>query len=394
MKTLRTIAAIIVAAVLVFGPTVAFAAGETVNVATNSGTYSTGSVIQVSGTVSPAPAASNTAVVVTTKGPAGAVDTGTANVATGSGAYTYTFVAGGSTLWVTGTYTVNATYGGPGGTGSGTATFAYTASSIVGGGGGNPTTSITVQVTATTPVAPGGAETVAILTSFTQNGSLAAATFQTIHYHTPAGTLVTLCSSASGPSGCTGTFTTIHKGFYTIDFTAPQATGGYFVHAWTNGPTSNQVSSGQGQGLGSFTVAAFAGATSTTGGGGGNTAVENQILSNLTNIRTTLSGVSSSLTVVTNGFSSINNALTTITTQTQGLSGVQASLNTISTGVSGITNTLSGVSTGLTQLGGISGQLTTLNNAISNNQTYVLVVAALAAITLVLELAILVRKLS
>jgi hypothetical protein len=35
-----------------------------------------------------------------------------------------------------------------------------------------------------------------------------------------------------------------------------------------------------------------------------------------------------------------------------------------------------------------------MNNAINNNQTYVLVVAALAAITLVLELAILVRKLS
>jgi heme/copper-type cytochrome/quinol oxidase subunit 2 len=63
MKTLRTIAAVIVAVVLVFGPTIAFAAGETVTVTTGAPTYAGQSTIQVTGTVTPAPTVSNTAVV-------------------------------------------------------------------------------------------------------------------------------------------------------------------------------------------------------------------------------------------------------------------------------------------------------------------------------------------
>jgi len=38
--------------------------------------------------------------------------------------------------------------------------------------------------------------------------------------------------------------------------------------------------------------------------------------------------------------------------------------------------------------------VTNLNSSVSNDQTYILVVAVLAVITLVLELAILIRKLS
>src|SRR5882762_9002468 len=137
MKTLRTIAAVLLSAFLVFGPTLAFAAGETVTATPNASSYSGQATIQISGTVTPAPTISSTAVVVTTKGPAGVVDTGTANVFTGTGAYTYTFVSGGSANWVTGTYVVNATYGGPGGSGSATTTFTYTTSvgQVLTGGG-------------------------------------------------------------------------------------------------------------------------------------------------------------------------------------------------------------------------------------------------------------------
>jgi hypothetical protein len=55
---------------------------------------------------------------------------------------------------------------------------------------------------------------------------------------------------------------------------------------------------------------------------------------------------------------------------------------------------LAGIASNISTVNGIGTQLTSLTNAVNNNQTYVLVVAALAAITLVLELAILVRKLS
>jgi hypothetical protein len=366
MKTLRTIAAVILAAFMVFGPTMAFAAGEAVTASTNAPSYSGQATIQVTGTVTPAPTSTNTAVVVTTKGPNGVVDTGTANVATGTGVYTYTFVSGGSANWTPGTYVVNATYGGPGGSGSTTTTFGYTTAQgqIVPG-----SSAINVQVTASTPVAPGGSEYVAILTSWDSNGSLAAATFQTVHYHTPSGTLVTLCSSAA-QSGCTGTFTTIHKGFYTINFTVPSSatSGGYFVHAWTSGP-------GQGQGLGQFTVQL---------GTSGDAAA-------LAAINTQLNGLTSSIAVLTTGFGSINTQLQTVASNTNGIS---SSLNTISTGVTGLTTSLANIAPNLTKLDTVAGAITSMQNAINNNQTYVLVVAALAAITLVLELAILVRKLS
>jgi hypothetical protein len=375
MKTLRTIAALLLSAFLVFGPTLAFAAGETVTASTNAPAYSGQSNITVSGTVTPAPAGANTAVVVTTKGPAGVVDTGTSPVATGTGAYSYTFVSGGGALWVQGTYTVNATYGGPGGSGSTTTTFTYNPGTGVQIGGGGPN-SISVQLTASTPVAPGAAEFVAILTSFAGNGSLAAATFQTVHYHTPANTLVTLCSSAS-QTGCTGTFTTVHKGFYTINFTLPSnaAPGGYFIHAWTNGPVVTGVSTGQGQGLGQFTVQI----------GTGSDAPQ------LTQIQTTLNGITASIAVLTTGFGSINTQLQSVVTNTNGIS---SSLNTISTGVTGLTTSIQNIAPNLSKLDTVAGAITSMQNAINNNQTYVLVVAALAAITLVLELAILVRKLS
>lgn len=74
-----------------------------------SGTFTvSGSVVAASGSVS------NTAVVITVKNPSGAVvSTGQATVGgTGSsGTYTTTFVAGGTSSWPGGTYTVTATYG-------------------------------------------------------------------------------------------------------------------------------------------------------------------------------------------------------------------------------------------------------------------------------------------
>ena len=268
MKTLRTIAAVLVAAVMVLGPTVAFAAA-TVTVSTNATSYAGLNPIQVTGTVSPAPTVSNTAVVITTMGPAGAVDVGTAIVATGTGAYSYGMVPGGSTMWVTGTYTVNATYGGPSGSGSATATFTYSSSGTT-----QSVTTTTVTTTVTTAVST-----------------------------------ATVTSTAT---------------------------------------------------------------------------VVNPDTAALNTIQTTLGGISTTLGTLSTGFSSINQAVQGLTT----------SINTISTGVTGLQTSLTSISTGLTTLGNIGNEITSMNNAVNNNQTYVLVVAALAAITLVLELAILVRKLS
>jgi hypothetical protein len=346
---------------------------------TSASSYQGQATISVSGTISPAPATPKSSVIITTKGQTGFADIGKAIDATGSGAFSYTFVSGGSAAWSqSGTYTINGTWGQGGDTATTTTTFSYQA---VGGGGGG-SNAINVQVTASSPTiggaTPANQEYVAILTSFAGNGSLAAATFQTVHYHTPSGTLVTLCSSA-GQASCTGTFTTIHKGFYTINFTAPSAPGGYFIHAWTNGPVATG-STGQGQGLGQFTITTIAGGSPDAAA--------------LAQIQTTLNGMSSSITVLTTGFGTISSGIQALTTSVNGLSGMQTSLNTISTGVTQLTTSLTAISGNINQINAIGGQITSMNNAINNNQTYVLVVAALAAITLVLELAILVRKLS
>jgi hypothetical protein len=260
MKTLRTIATVLLAAFLVLGPMAAFAAGETVTVATNAQTYTGQATIQISGTVSPAPSSAGTSVVVTTTGPMGAVDTGEAPVIATTGMYSYVLVAG-SNLWAPGTYTVNATYGGPGGTGSKTTTFAYA------GGVGGPVT-VTSTVTSTT-------------------------------------TSTTTVTTAISTSTVTTTSAIVN-------------------------PDTQQ------------------------------------------------------LTAITASLGTISSAITAL----------QGSMTTLQTAVTGISSQLTTVSNGIQNVSGISQQLTNLNNAVNNDQTYVLVVAALAAITLVLELAILVRKLS
>ncbi|HEV2174034.1 MAG TPA: hypothetical protein VGS04_08125 [Nitrososphaerales archaeon] len=257
MKTLRTIATVLLAAFLVLGPVAAFAAGETVTVSTDAKTYSGNATIQVSGTVTPAPSAAGTAVVVTTTGPMGAVDTGTAPVAATTGTYSYVLVAG-SPQWIGGTYTVNATYGGPGGTGSMTTTFAYQG------------------------VGPGGEETDTVTT--------------------------------------------------TVTTTVAQAT----------------------------------------------------ITSTVTTTSAIVNPDTAQLNTIQTALTSITNTLGTIT----------SSLNTISSGITAIQSSITSSTSGFGALAGVPGQITTLTNDVNNNQTYVLVVAALAAITLVLELAILVRKLS
>jgi len=356
MKTIRTIAAILVAAFLVLSPALALAAGETVTVATNASSYGSQSTVQVTGTVSPAPTTSSTAVTVTTKGTAGVVDIGTATVGT-TGTYSYAFVTGGSANWQAGSYTVNATYGGPGGSGSATTTFTYTGGSS-GGGAANYYMSVNIQAA----YLSNGQVGISVLTSSPTGTLDDVATWSPFHIHYPDGTLHNICTPAT-TSNCVGTFTRVHTGFYYVNFTLSSATPGlYSIHAGTT--DANSVT---GEGLGTFVVPVGGSTqTSTTGGGSGT--------------------VTQTVTVTstgTGGTSSDAAALAAIQTQ---LSSMSTTLNGISTGVSSITNTLSTLSTGLASVAGMPQQLTNLNNSVNNDQTYVLVVAALAAITLVTKI--------
>jgi len=94
-------------------------------------------------------------------------------------------------------------------------------------------------------------------------------------------------------------------------------------------------------------------------------------------------------------FSSLSSAITGVSSAVGGLS---TGITNIQSSLTSITNTLSSINTAVgnaaTDASNAATDASNAQSAISSTTTYVLVVAVLAAITLVLELAILVRKLS
>jgi hypothetical protein len=108
---------------------------------------------------------------------------------------------------------------------------------------------------------------------------------------------------------------------------------------------------------------------------------------NQANILGNLSALSSAVSALSGAVSTLTSTVGTIST----------SVGTISTNVGTILSDINSLSSTVgqinTNVGTLSSQLPSAGT-ISNTQTYVLVVAVLAAITLVLELAILVRKIS
>src|SRR5881628_13500 len=357
MKALPTIALGMLMAFLELLPIVSIAAAATVSVSV-SPTNPIGAVaLSITGTVSPAPGAGVNAFIQVFNPAGKTVASSVAAVDPTAGTFTYGFTTGGTSLWATGTYSVTANAAGT----TGSTTFTYTCTETVCGSPTSTTgaaiSSINVQVTAESPVWPGQSTWVSVLTSSATNGSLVEATFQTIHYHTPAGGLVTLCTNTV-TTNCTGTFARIHIGFYTWTFTLPSSSidGGYFIHAWVNNGNNQQ-----GQGLGEFTV---------------NSALAQQ---------TSVAAISTALTAVQGSITSIQGSITSTFGQ---LSTTLTTLQTAATATQDAANKAAAAATAL------SGSVTTITTGVQSSQTYILVVAALAAITLVLELAILVRKLS
>ena len=116
--------------------------------------------------------------------------------------------------------------------------------------------------------------------------------------------------------------------------------------------------------------------------------LNNDLHGNVTAIQATQTSQGTAIQGITSSLASV----------TSTLSGVQQSLASLTSTVSGLVTTVGNINTAVS---GLSSQITTAANnaqsaanAVSSTQTYVLVVAVLAAITLVLELAILVRKVS
>jgi hypothetical protein len=122
-----------IAAILLFSfvPFFSFAAGTTVTVQTSQSSYpngSTGILIPINGTVSPAPGVSGYSVSIEVTNPSGLYFVTSTPVNATTGAFSYTLTTGSpSNLWGNGTYTVTAVYAASANSQpvSGTTTFTY-----------------------------------------------------------------------------------------------------------------------------------------------------------------------------------------------------------------------------------------------------------------------------
>src|SRR5712692_3501115 len=108
MKALPTIAAGMLVAFLALAPLLSSVVAATVTVSASPASVTEGVLISITGTVSPAPGAGFNAFIQVTNPQGKAVTSASQGVDPTTGAFSYSFNAGGTTLWTTGTYTVTA----------------------------------------------------------------------------------------------------------------------------------------------------------------------------------------------------------------------------------------------------------------------------------------------
>ena len=177
----KGLAVVIAFAFLIFAQGAMAQSTYTLKVATDSSAYGPGQTIKVTGSVSPAPGPS-TAVALKVLNPAGTVvAVGETSVGASSGLYNYTFVAGGSSAWSSGTYTLNATWGAYPPQIYAKATFAYS-------------TTVTTTTTTTTTTTPTTTTTTTTTSTATQTTTTTTTTTAT----TTTTTLSTTSSSSGG----------------------------------------------------------------------------------------------------------------------------------------------------------------------------------------------------
>jgi hypothetical protein len=131
------------------------------------------------------------------------------------------------------------------------------------------------------------------------------------------------------------------------------------------------------------------------------------LTSGVSSIRSDIAGVSSSVSslssTTTSGFSSVNTAIGSINTSVSGLSGISSQItslgSTLGTQITNLGNTLGTQITSSTNsiTSAINSQTSTTSNIkteVDSLSTYLIIIGILAAIVLVIEIAILIRRLS
>ena len=113
---------------------------------TDQSSYSGAQSIKITGTITPPPGP-NTAVIITVKNSAGSVaDINEVTPSSTNGSFSDVSIAGGNSAWVSGMFSVNATWGGDGATATNFVTFSYSSTPA--------TITTTIGTTTTTTTIP------------------------------------------------------------------------------------------------------------------------------------------------------------------------------------------------------------------------------------------------
>jgi len=374
----------------------------------------------IAGTISPVPTAGTDNVNIQVTNPASQlVDVQTVAVS-GTGTFSYSTNAGGSPAWTTGSYKILATDSNGA---QNTLTFSYQATGTT----GSSTTGY-VTVEAPSLILPGQSANVFVWAS--NEGTV------TGWYLAPGATTTTSL----------GTATFVKAGgldvyAFSVALPAAAVNGVYLV-----GATATNVTNGlSASNIGSFTVnggiasasaltalqtALTGSVTSSIAGIGKNvsslsaqlTSIQTSITSinaavaqvntavgslssqvgtigtNVGSLQTAVGGLTTTVgsiqTAVTNLASTVNTISSTLSTQGTSISSISSSIQTLTSDVTGLQTTVSGLGNLSSQMTSLQTSVSNLSSSVSSEQTYILVVALIAAVTLVLELAILIRKMS
>lgn len=185
--------------------TPAFAQGTyAMTLQTNSSSYSGTQPIVITGTISPAPGP-NTGVVITITNSAGSLaDIAEENPDASTGAFSYTSYPGGNAAWTTGTFTVNATWGGDGTATSEVVTFTYTAAAT-----STTSTSTSTLTTTTSSTSTSKSTTSSASSTTTSTSSTTSTTSSSSTQSTSSTALVTTSTSKTVPEFPSGALAAI-----------------------------------------------------------------------------------------------------------------------------------------------------------------------------------------
>lgn len=365
----------------------------------------------ISGTISPVPTPGTDNVNIQVTNPSSQlVDVQTVSVSN-TGTFSYSTNAGGSSSWTTGTYKISATDSNGA---SNTVTFAYQAQSQQGSSG----PSITIVGNSNSQLWAGQTAQIFALAYWNNNGSAVKTGTWTVTVLGPSGSAPspsitwTKSSPATGVALWTGSIPTgSSDGVYAVEISDSDSG----VTGWTQTAfqVNSQVASASGlsaiaasiTSLGKNVTSLSSAVAAVNSAVGSLSSSVNSLTQTVNSVNSAVSGISSSLGSISSTLGTVNSNVqglgTQLTTLSNNVNSIASSISSFSSGMSTLTNDVTSLQTTVNGLGTLSSDMTSLqssvsslSSSVSNAQTYILVVAALAVITLVLELAILIRKMS